>query len=207
MTVPIDHLIVFAPDLERGCDVVEQHLGARPVTGGRHPNLGTHNALLGLGPDCYLEVMAPDPRSERPLDLGRLGMTGLESPRLGTWVLRAEPIDALAARAREAGVGLGPVSAGHRDNPDGTRVTWRVTQPFVFPFGGVVPFLIAWGDTPHPGSRLPAVGELQGLAVEHPDAEGVRRAFEALEVSLPVSHGPAPRLSATIETARGAVHL
>lgn len=203
----VDHLIVFTPELESGCDHVEALLGVRPVTGGRHPNLGTHNALLGLGPGCYLEVMAPDPHAERPLDLGRLGMAGLKEPRLGTWVLRAEAIDALAARAQEAGVRLGPISAGHRDNPDGTRVTWRVTEPFVFPFGGVVPFLIAWGDTPHPGSRLPVIGELQGLAVEHPDADGVRRAFQALDISLPVTEGPAPRLLATLETAQGLVHF
>lgn len=203
----VDHLIVFTPELESGCDHMEALLGARPVTGGRHPNLGTHNALLGLGPDCYLEVMAPDPRAEHPLDLGRLGFAGLETPRLGTWVLRAEPIDELASQGRDAGIGLGEISAGYRDNPDGTRVTWRVTEPFAFPFGGVVPFLIAWGDTPHPGSRLPAIGELLGLAVEHPDAEGVRRAFEALDISLPVSEGPAPRLFATLETAQGPVHL
>jgi hypothetical protein len=203
----VDHLIVFTPELESGCDHVESLLGVRPITGGRHPDLGTHNALLGLGPDCYLEVMAPDPRSERPLDLGRLGLAGLETPRLGTWVLRAEHIDELAARAGQAAVGLGPIGAGHRDNPDGTRLTWRVTEPFAFPFGGVVPFLIAWGRTPHPGSRLPAVGELLTLAVEHPDADGVRRAFQVLEIALPVTEGPEPRLYATLETSQGLVHL
>lgn len=203
----VDHLIVFTPELESGCDHIEALLGVRPAGGGRHPDLGTHNALLGLGPGCYLEVMAPDPHSAHPLDLGRLGLEGLTTPRLGTWVLRAEHIDEAAAHAQAAGVGLGPIQAGHRDNPDGTRLTWRVTEPFVFPFDGVVPFLIAWGDTPHPGSRLPTVGTLHGLAVEHPDAEGVRRAFEALEISLPVTEGPAPRLVATIETAQGPVHL
>ncbi len=203
----VDHLIVFAPELEFGCDHVEALLGVRPAPGGRHPNLGTHNALLGLGPTCYLEVMAPDPHAEEPLDLGRLGMADLKTPRLGTWVLHAEHIDELAERAREAGLALGDISAGHRDNPDGTRVTWRLTEPFVFPFDGVVPFLIAWGDTPQPGSRLPQVAELQGLSVEHPDAEGVRRAFDALEVSLPVTEGPTPRLSAILETTQGPVHL
>ena len=30
-------------------------------SGGRHPHMGTHNRLLSLGPDLYLEVIAVDP--------------------------------------------------------------------------------------------------------------------------------------------------
>jgi hypothetical protein len=75
----------------------------------------------------------------------------------------------------------------------------------VFPFGGVVPFLIAWGETPHPGTRLPTVGSLADLSAEHPDAHGVAEAFVQLGIDLPVTRGPAPRLRATIETPRGNV--
>ncbi len=205
MKIAVDHLIVFTPELERGRDHIERLMGVRPVTGGRHPDLGTHNALLGLGPDCYLEVMAPDPASPRPLDLSRLFPGGLDAPRLGTWVLRAEAIEALHERAKS--VGLGAISTGHRDNPDGTRLSWRLSDPFVFPFDGVVPFLIAWGDTPHPGTRLPTVGSLTDLSVEHPDASGVVEAFVQLGVDVPVTQGPAPRLRATIATPRGDVVL
>lgn len=201
----IDHLIVFTSVRERGMDWVEQRLGVRPVAGGRHPDLGTHNALLGLGPACYLEVMAPDPDALLPMDPAETALGFLTEPRLGTWVLRAEDIE--DRRARAAAFGLGPVRGGHRDNPDGTRVTWRITDPFVFPLGGVVPFLIAWGDTPHPAARLPQGGELTELAVAHPDVDGVRRAFEALGVDLPVTRGERPGLRATIETERGAVSL
>lgn len=201
----IDHLIVFTSVLERGMDWVEQRLGARPVAGGRHPDLGTHNALLGLGPECYLEVMAPDPDALLPMDPAETALGFLTEPRLGTWVLRAEDIEARCARA--AGIGLGPVRAGHRDNPDGSRVRWRVTDPFRFPFGGVVPFLIAWGDTPHPAARLPQAGELQSLAVAHPEPEGVRDAFQRLEVGLPVETAGRPRLTATIETPGGVVSI
>lgn len=202
---PIDHLIVFTPNLERGMDWAEHHLGVRPVMGGRHPDLGTHNALLGLGPTCYLEVMAPDPHALRPMNPAETALGRLTEPRLGTWVLRAEHIEELHARA--VGIGLGEVREGHRDNPDGTRLAWRLTDPFVFPYDGVVPFLIAWGETPHPGSRLPKVGELTGLAVEHPAAEDVEHAFDLLDVSVPVLKAGRPRLIATIETAQGLVTL
>jgi hypothetical protein len=177
----------------------------RPVPGGRHPDLGTHNAQLGLGPECYLEVLAPDPASEHPADLEALLGVDLTQPRLATWVMRAENIEHVRARAEA--VSLGAIVHGHRDNPDGTRVAWRVTEPFVFPLNGAVPFLIAWGDTPHPGSRLKPAGALQRLSVEHPEVDAVRAALKALGIDLPVKPGPVPRLRATIATEKGLATL
>lgn len=204
MTDFVDHLIVFCPELEQGRDWAEERLGARPLIGGRHADLGTHNALLGLGPSCYLEIMAPDPAAGRPANLAELLGGSLEAPRLATWVLRAEDIEEVHARASH--IGLGPVQAGQRDNPDGSSVRWRITRPFAFPCDGVVPFLIAWGDTPHPGERLPEVGRLTELAVAHPDPGRVHAALDALGIELPVADG-APRIVAVIDTPSGPVRL
>ena len=69
-----------------------------------------------------------------------------------------------------------------------------------------MPFLIAWGDTPHPGTVLPDVGRLTSLAVTHPDANGVRGAFEQLGVDVPVAAGPTA-IEAEIETHRGQIRI
>jgi hypothetical protein len=75
------------------------------------------------------------------------------------------------------------------------------------PLDGAVPFLIAWGDTPHPSASAPRAGALRGLRVEHPHPERVRAALEVLDVAVPVHVAEAFALVATIETERGVIEL
>lgn len=202
-----DHLIYGAPDLELGVEEVERRLGVRPAAGGRHPQYGTRNALLALGSETYLEVMAPDPELPPP-DRGRLfRLDELERPRLVTWALRREEIEEAAAGARDGEVELGPVRAGSREQPDGTSLAWRLTDPYATPAGGVVPFLIAWGETPHPAGGAPEGGELVGLRAEHPEPAAAREALAALRVEMEVERGERPGLIAMIRTGNGRVEL
>ncbi len=112
----IDHLVYGCRDLELGKDRIEGLLGVRPVHGGRHPDYGTHNALVSLAPQTYLEVIAPDPGARTPRRGNPFGLGSVREPRLVTWALR---VDAIAAAA--AAGGLGGVEAGARRTPDGTR--------------------------------------------------------------------------------------
>ena len=228
---PVDHLIYVVPDLEAALPAVEATLGVRPVLGGRHSEWGTWNALLSLGSDVYLEVVAPDPvhaasiasRTEAGVEAGKTGEGGeidlrsatlfgvdrVRAPRLATWCARAEPLEGRAAAAAAAGLDVGHLLEGGRDRPDGTRVSWRISDPTGDREGGVVPFLIAWGTTPHPAGGVPGGAghglTLKGLSVEHPDPERIRRWLKALEVEVPVREAPAPALVAVLNTPRGKV--
>jgi len=203
----IDHLVYAAPDLVRGMDAIEGLLGVRPVPGGRHPAFGTHNALLSLGPATYLEVIAPAPALRRPERGVLFEREAREGPRLITWVARAEAIDEAAEALRVAGFDPGAVEEGRRQTPDGTMLTWRLSDPDAMALAGAVPFLIAWGETPHPASAAPSGGSLIALQIEHPEPARVRSALEALGMRLAVSSGDRVRLVAKIETAGGVVEL
>lgn len=198
----IDHLLYGAPDLQTGMDAVERLLGVRPTEGGRHPAYGTRNALVALGSTCYLEVIAPDPEQPaNPRGIG-FGLGGLTEPRLVTWAVRHPEIEAAAKLAN-----LGPLETGRRERPDGAVLSWRLSDPYADRMGGVIPFLIDWGDTPHPAASAPFGGRLARLRLEHPSPGRVRATLEKLSVDMDVSPGDIPRLVATIQTAEGTVDL
>ncbi len=207
MNFPIDHIVYAAPDLETGIDEIERLLGVRPIRGGKHPRYGTHNALVSLGDSIYLEVIAPDPSLDTP-ENGRLLQEHFEKePHIATWVLQSEQIEKDASNARNHGIMLGKVSMGKREKPDGTLLSWQLTDPYALPRDGAIPFLINWGNTPHPAQSAPKAGTLVSLSIQHPEAEEVSRQLMHMGLHVCVERGPAIKISAVIKTQKGMVTI
>jgi len=66
MGTRIDHLVIGADNLEQGISFVRERLGIDIPYGGVHPQMGTHNHLVQLGNDIFLEVIAINPDMEPP---------------------------------------------------------------------------------------------------------------------------------------------
>src|SRR5689334_6076153 len=109
-----DHLIYGVPVLPDTVDALASRLGVRAGNGGRHPGLGTHNALLSLGRGRYLEIAAADP--EQDVEPGTLpfSLDTLTVPRLLGWVARCDHLGSSVSRARELGLDFGDPSEGSR---------------------------------------------------------------------------------------------
>ncbi len=203
----IDHLVYTVSNLEAGMYEIDRLLGVRPEPGGQHPDFGTHNAILSLGPTTYLEVIAPDPSLKSPKQ-GLLFQDYYgQEPRLTRWVIRTEKIETLVEKAKAGGLHLGEVQSGSREKPDGTMLSWKLTNPWIMPLDGVIPFLISWGDTPHPASSAPQVAELVDFRIEHQSPTKVKEALDLIGVKVSVSKDDKVRLLATIKTAVGEVKL
>ena len=214
----LDHLVVASTRLEEGIDWVEQQLGVRPQPGGQHVAMGTHNALLKLGPRCYLEVIAIDPDGVPPprprwfaLDDAMMQARLASGPALITWALRCESLAAACARVPD----LGDILSMSRGD-----FHWRIAVPEdgSLPWSGVLPAGIQWSagadeSTPHPCDRLPDSGcELLSLDLMHPAAvlgsAGIVSMFRELRVVGPIDLRPGPvRIAANIRTTAGDVTL
>ena len=205
MTAParLDHLVYATPDVDATVGELADRFGVRAVAGGRHPGLGTRNALLALGPGSYLEIIGPD--GESPPSW--FGIASLAAPKLVTWAVKDTALEARAAEAARAGFPLGPVESGGRVRPDGERLSWRFTHPRTLSADGIVPFFIDWGSGPHPSDVAPQGVRLLDLRAEHPSPVPIASLLRKLEIDLRVERGDEPRLAAELETPRGRVRL
>ena len=203
----LDHLVYAAPDLEGAVVRLADDLGVRAAPGGKHTGTGTHNALLALGGGAYLEVIAPDPAQPPPEGPRPFGLDVLTRPRLVTWAMKAPDIEKRVERARARGLDLGNVIALSRDLPDGGQLHWRLSLATRLIGEGLVPFLIDWGDSPHPSDSAPQGCTLLALRAEHPRPELIRSLLTALDEGLPVAEGRAPALVATLQTPNGEIEL
>jgi hypothetical protein len=202
----IDHLVYATPDMAASAVEITQRWGVTPTPGGRHIGRGTHNALVDLGNGAYLEIIGPDPEQQRPPKMP-FGIESLTAPRLLTWAAKAPAIEARVARARAAGFDPGEPEAMSRQTPAGELLKWKLSRRDDAPGGGLAPFLIDWGETPHPSASAARGCRLTALRGEHPDPAAVGKLLAALGVDLPVTLGAVPALIATIETPRGTVEL
>jgi hypothetical protein len=201
----VDHLVYATTDLDRTLADLEDRLGLAATPGGRHPGRGTRNALIALGPHCYLEVIGPDPQQPPPTHHYWIG--NLSGSRLVTWAAKGHALEHMVTEAVGRGVRLGAVVPGGRQRPDGVQLHWHATDPATIVADGLVPFFIDWGASPHPATDAAQGCQLTALRAEHPDAEGTRRALAALGMELPVAPGPKPTLIAMLECPRGQTEL
>jgi Glyoxalase-like domain len=189
----VDHLIYAAPDLFTAVADVEERFGVRAQAGGKHIGLGTHNALLALGRQTYLEIIAPDP--DQP-GLSIPGPFGVDRGGLAGWAIACDDIDGSVAKARSHGYDPGEVTDGQRVGPTGTVLRWRATGNALT--DTLVPFLICWGDTEHPARTAPSGLILESIQIEHPDPPFLAPMLTALGADVAVKAATAPALVARL---------
>jgi hypothetical protein len=201
----VDHLVYAAPNLTAASASVASWLGVTPAPGGRHVGMGTRNELLGLGGGSYLEIIGPDAEQPPPAEPRPFGLDGMAGPQLVTWAARVTDMAAALAAVRAAGHEPGDARSMQRARPDGVLLTWSLTQPTP---DGVLPFFIAWGDTPHPAASAPTGVELVSLDLTHPAPERIRAVLDVLGVArVHVEAGSPACVRARLQGPNGALVL
>lgn len=205
----LDHLSIIAPSLDEGVAHVRDCLGIDMPQGRKHPDMGTHNHLLRLGEDVYLEVIAIDPVAPPPEHARWFGLDDRHAVqaawaaglRLRGWVARTQQMDAVLAQH------------GHLLGRK-TQLSAGAAPPYFFaippggalPLAGVAPSVIDRGQRPPPISAMPELHtRLARFTIEHPDPGKVEALYATLGIQNPpqIQKGEAFRYRADIQTIGG----
>jgi len=173
----VDHVMLGISDLDRGIRELESLTGVRAVYGGEHPGRGTHNALVSLGADTYVEIIAPRAGAGDLAKLEHLTPVG--------WAVGAS-----RAQVEHSGIKTTAPRAGSRRQPSGNVLHWE-TFELAQPLDNA-PFFIRWRDpAQHPAKTSPGGCSLGGIEFDDPKAEDLTRVIRALGLDFPVASGPA----------------
>lgn len=210
MEIRIDHLVVGSATLEQGVEFVRDRLGVEMPFGGVHEKLGTHNHLMQLGDEVFLEIIAVHPGIEPPdrprwfgLDDALIRRRIEMQPALLTWVVQTDNLKALKQQAA--------FSLGEPELITRGELSWYFGLPRDGRLlaGGMLPYAIEWQTDKHPSSQMADLGcRLQQLEVYHPYPAWFGSALGSIGGANLVEINPLPRynppyLQATISTPNG----
>lgn len=182
----VDHLVFTCPTLEEGITYIHELTGVRAELGGGHPGLGTHNALLSLGDNIYLEIIAPDPEQPEPAQPRPFSLDDSRTHfRLNAFAVRPNPptsIQALRAHMMTEGFDPGMPRGMSRRMPGGSTLRWWLTplSGHHLVAAGPQPFLIDWGSTPSPARSAPRGCSLLEIRCYGPYAREMKRVLDGM---------------------------
>ena len=214
MKTNIDHIVIGAANLDQGAEFVRNTFGVEIPEGGEHPLMGTHNLLMQLGNNTFIEVIAIDPEAPPParprwygLDDPHIFSALIDSPRLLTWVINTNNISALVERSSfDFGIPT-PVTRG--------RLSWNFAIPDDGRLlaGGVLPYVMQWHVSPHPAAQMPDLQcTLQSIEISHPYQNWINSVLNTVDAGDHVKLKPSkpnttPELRILLNTPNGDVVL
>ena len=210
----IDHIVIAAHSLEQGIEYIQAELGVNIPEGGFHATMGTHNHLMRLGNDIYLELIAINPDAEIParprwfgLDEQLMRESLKQSPRLITWVMNTPDIQRVK---QDAAFDIGTPTELRRDN-----LRWQIalTDDGRLLGNGLLPYVIQWHSQPHPSVGMADTGcRLLSIEIHHNRIKWVKEKLESVGAESLVNiheikDTRAPFLLVNIDTPVGAKAL
>ena len=182
MNSRIDHVVIGATNLIAGTNYLETKLKTKLSPGGEHKVMSTHNKLLKLQSNMYLELIANNPHANTPfrprwfsLDESNIKEKIKNTPRALCWVLE---VNNLEDTVKQCGYNPGEILQLSRDD-----LKWKVTIPSDGKLidNGVLPIIIEWPNNQHPSNKLNNSNiSINKLNLFHPEPNKIQKIISNL---------------------------
>jgi hypothetical protein len=209
----IDHVIVGIHDLDAGTSEIERVTGVRPKFDGSDAQLGTHSAIIGLGDNAFLEIIAPDPDADlslvdpelKPLIRDRLANYDSLTP-FG-WAIGTSNLERTRKFASSASSRTTEVMQGSRKRGWGRVTKWQWSRIYR-PESHVMPFFVQWSDPgKRPQDRAPSGCALAGLSLFSRTFKSLHTLIATMQVDADPEGADVESINFTLECERGEVVL
>lgn len=206
--ITLDHIVYCVQDLESSIEHISDTLGIAPRFGGFHKTKGTKNALLDLGDETYLELLAIDEGNHNVSVPRWMGIDLISTPRITRWAVKSNSLLRDIVRLKSVAPQLGEIEEGQRTTGDNRSIKWQLSRPLPIPEVELLPFFIAW-DTKekHPTTFLDKGCSLKAFYATHPDPVLVHGILEKIGVDLELKQWNTISIHATIEGPKGSISI
>ena len=170
----LDHIILGVNDIQKGIDQFEELTGVRPVMVFSHNGLGCKSARLSFEESVFVEIIGPDPKQPgAPLHMKLAALPDDEFVPFHYAVRNSRATQLKMKELPDMGFECDHITMYGRQGEE----IWQWDEVFLCGHneGGLVPFLIEWGDSEHACAKLPVLGNLEGVTVSAPSGSLVHK--------------------------------
>jgi len=203
----VDHIVYAFRNLDEGIKHVQSLTGAIPIKGGEHLEFGTHNALLSIGSNCYLELIAPDYnnsfRGKRWMSVDQISR-----PTITRWSINSNDINSDAEKLGSIQTDLGEIINGQRSLSDNTTLKWKMTRPSSNKTIGTLPFLLDWSQSNfHPCDKLEKKCKLISVKIKTQNHKSLKSILGSTANKIQIITSNTDEINLTLDTPNGIVNL
>ena len=203
MIQKIDHIVYAVEDLHRSIEKFVKATGLEVFEGGKHPDWGTHNAIVRIDKHTYLEFLAKDKSAPAIHTQTWMGLDLLDGDKITRWSLASQDVESDKQFLRKYNEELATIIIGSRMTKDNQMLNWLMTAPLPAPEVEAAPFLIDWKKSAHPTNSLPLDCSIKSFTIEHDESEVLKKLLEKLDCAVDVYTAHTTRMTLVLDTPKG----
>lgn len=182
LKISIDHFILGINDLEKGIEDFYNKTGVKPVFGGIHEGAGTHNALVALDNNVYLEILAPQKKDAQTV----WGSIPYQELTPIGWILNTNDSGTVLKSMEQFQIPNSGSRNLSRKTSEGELLKWKNIFHSYYGNLSLNPFFIEWGEeVVHPSQTTPKGCTLDAFVLNLKNKNGLINFLDSLDLNLP----------------------